>query len=182
MMLSPSVKTTYLLIFQFSGNMRKTNQNNLKISLELTLGQPASFGEECQFQESYNLCLTIGLMVLNCKTHHIYALLVVQETLSLDFLELSQDCSGLYSVKCHVWETVKLSNYESKGHWPIRLPDFSCCSFCLTFWLFGQIIIDIPRVLEVFLVVLEIKKETLLLVIVYCITVPLCTFIDDFFY
>ena len=47
MKLSPSVKTTYLEIFSFSGNLRKTNQNNLKMSLVLDLEQFASFLEEC---------------------------------------------------------------------------------------------------------------------------------------
>ena len=42
-----------------------------------------------------------------------------------------------------------------------------------------MIIIDIPRVLEVFPVVLELEKETLLLVIVYCILGPLGTFINN---
>ena len=42
-----------------------------------------------------------------------------------------------------------------------------------------MIIIDIPRVLEVFPVVLELEKETLLLVIVYCIPGPLGTFINN---
>ena len=43
-----------------------------------------------------------------------------------------------------------------------------------------MIIIDIPSVLEVLPIVLEIERETLLLVIVYCMPGPLCTFIDDF--
>ena len=43
-----------------------------------------------------------------------------------------------------------------------------------------MIIIDVPSVLEVLPVVLEIEKETLLLVIVYHILGPLGTFIDDF--
>ena len=42
-----------------------------------------------------------------------------------------------------------------------------------------MIIIDIPRVLEVFPVILELEKETLLLVIVYCIPGPLGTFINN---
>ena len=45
-----------------------------------------------------------------------------------------------------------------------------------------MIIIDIPSVLVVLAVVLEPEKETLLLVIVYRILVPLGTFIDDFIY
>ena len=43
-----------------------------------------------------------------------------------------------------------------------------------------MIITDIPRALEVFPFVLEIEKETLLLVIVYCIPGRLGPFIDDF--
>ena len=43
-----------------------------------------------------------------------------------------------------------------------------------------MIIIDIPSVLEVLLVVLEIEKETLLLIIVYHMPDPLGTFIDGF--
>ena len=43
-----------------------------------------------------------------------------------------------------------------------------------------MILIDIPSVSVVLLVVLEMEKETLLLVIVYCISGPLGTFIDDF--
>ena len=43
-----------------------------------------------------------------------------------------------------------------------------------------MIIIDIPSVLEVLPVILEIEQQTLLLVIVYCIPGPLGTFIDDF--
>ena len=43
-----------------------------------------------------------------------------------------------------------------------------------------MIVIDIPSVLELLPVVLEIKKETLLLVIVYCIRCPLSTFSDEF--
>ena len=54
------------------------------------------------------------------------------------------------------------------------------CSFSLTTWLFGMIIIDIPSVLEALPVVVEIEKETLLLVIVYCIPGPFVTFVDDF--
>ena len=45
-----------------------------------------------------------------------------------------------------------------------------------------MIIIDIPSVLVVLAVVLEPEKETLLLVIVYLILVPVGTFIDDFIY
>ena len=66
-----------------------------------------------------------------------------------------------------------------KSHWPIRLHGFSNCSFSLTTWLFRTIIIDVPRPLEVLQVVLEIAKETLLLVKVYCILVPLGTLIDN---
>ena len=54
------------------------------------------------------------------------------------------------------------------------------CSFSLMTWLFGMIIIDIPSVLEVLPVVVEIEKETLLLAIVYCIPGPFGTFVDDF--
>ena len=43
-----------------------------------------------------------------------------------------------------------------------------------------MILIDIPTVSVVLPVVLEMEKETLLLVIVYCISGPLGTFIDDF--
>ena len=43
-----------------------------------------------------------------------------------------------------------------------------------------MILIDIPSVSVVLPVVLEMEKETLLLVIVYCISGPLGTFIDDF--
>ena len=65
----------------------------------------------------------------------------------------------------------------------MRLHDFSECSFSLTTWLFGGIITDIPSVLEVLPVVLEIEKETLLLVIVYyCMSGPLGTFINDFYF
>ena len=66
-----------------------------------------------------------------------------------------------------------------KSHWPIRLHGFSNCSFSLTTWLFRTIIIDVPRPLEVLQVVLEIAKETLLLVKVYCIPGPLGTLIDN---
>ena len=66
-----------------------------------------------------------------------------------------------------------------KSHWPIRLHGFSNCSFSLTTWLFRTIIIDVPRPLEVLQVVLEIAKETLLLVKVYCIPGPLGTRIDN---
>ena len=41
-----------------------------------------------------------------------------------------------------------------------------------------MIVIDVPSVLELLPVVLEIRKETLLLVIVYCIPCPLSTFSD----
>ena len=54
------------------------------------------------------------------------------------------------------------------------------CSFCSTIWLFGKIIIDITSVLEVLPVVLEIEREILLLVLVYCMSGPLGTLIDDF--
>ena len=69
-------------------------------------------------------------------------------------------------------------SYGSKSYGPIRLHDFSECSFSFTIWLFGMTIIDIPSVLEVLSVVLEIQKETLLFVIVYCMPGPLVTFID----
>ena len=70
--------------------------------------------------------------------------------------------------------------YGSKSHWRIRLYDFSKYSFSLTTSLFGVIIIDIPRVLEIFPVVLEIEKEALLLGWVYQIPGPLGTFINGF--
>ena len=54
------------------------------------------------------------------------------------------------------------------------------CSFSLMTWLFGMIIIDIPSVLEVLPVVVEIEKETLLLAIMYCIPGPFGAFVDDF--
>ena len=82
--------------------------------------------------------------------------------------EFSQDLSGQYSLKCHVWEKCKL------------LHGFAECSFFLNIWQFGMIIVDIPSVLDVLLVVLEIEKEMLLLVIVYCMAGPLGTLIDDF--
>ena len=40
-------------------------------------------------------------------------------------------------------------------------------------------LIDIPSVLEMMLVVLEIEKESILLLVVYCMPGPLATFIDD---
>ena len=40
-------------------------------------------------------------------------------------------------------------------------------------------VIEIPSVLEVLPIVLEIEKETFLLVIVYCIPGPLGSFVDD---
>ena len=43
-----------------------------------------------------------------------------------------------------------------------------------------MIIIDIPSVLEVLPVVVEIEKETLLLAIMYCIPGPFGAFVDDF--
>ena len=49
--------------------------------------------------------------------------------------EFSQDRSGHYSVKCHVWEKVWLLSFRSKSYWSIRLHDFSECSFSLTTWL-----------------------------------------------
>ena len=94
--------------------------------------------------------------------------------------EFSQDCSGQYFVIRHVFEKVYLLSYGSKSPWPIRLHDSSECSFSFTTWLFGMILIDIPSVSVVLPVVLEMEKETLLLVIVYCISGPLGTFIDDF--
>ena len=41
-------------------------------------------------------------------------------------------------------------------------------------------VIDIPAVLEVLSIVLEIEKETFLLITVYGMPVPLGSFIDDF--
>ena len=58
--------------------------------------------------------------------------------------------------------------------------DFSGCSFSLIFWVFGMVIIDIPNVLDVLPVVLEIEEDTLLLVVVYCMSGPLGTLIDHF--
>ena len=43
-----------------------------------------------------------------------------------------------------------------------------------------MIIIDIPSVLEVLSVVLEVERETLLLIIMYRMPGSLGTFIDDF--
>ena len=57
---------------------------------------------------------------------------------------------------------------------------FSKYSFSLTTSLFGVIITDIPRVLEIFPVVLEIEKEALLLGWVYQMPGPLGTFINGF--
>ena len=71
-------------------------------------------------------------------------------------------------------------SYGSKSHWSIKLHDFSECSFSWTTWRFGMIIIDNPRALELFPVVLEIEKETLLLVIVYHMPCPLGTATDEF--
>ena len=104
---------------------------------------------------------------------------------SVDFIirfsvnKFPKDSSGHYSVKCHVWEKVYLLSYEAKSYWPVRLHDFSECSFSLTTRLFGMIVINILSVLEVLPVALEIKKETLLLVIVYRVPGPLGTFIAD---
>ena len=53
----------------------------------------------------------------------------------------------------------------------------------MAIWNGYKSIIDIPRVLEVFPVALEIEKDTLLLIILCCIPVPLFTlgtFIGDF--
>ena len=41
-------------------------------------------------------------------------------------------------------------------------------------------VIEIPSDLEVLTIVLEIEKETILLIIVYCIPGPIGSFIDDF--
>ena len=48
-LLSPSVKITYLEIFTFSGNVRKRKQKSLKVCFVLDLGKFASFREECYF-------------------------------------------------------------------------------------------------------------------------------------
>ena len=66
-------------------------------------------------------------------------------------------------------------SYGSKSYWPIRLHEFSECSFSLTTWLFGMIIIDIPSVLEVLAVVLEIEKDIKILM-----PGPLGAFMDTF--
>ena len=50
-----------------------------------------------------------------------------------------------------------------------------------TTWLFGMIIIDIPSVLAVLPVVIEIEKETLLLIIV-SYTCSSGIFIDGFYF
>ena len=94
--------------------------------------------------------------------------------------EFSQDCSGHYSVKFHVWEKVQLLSYGLKTYRPIRFYDIFKCSFILISWLFGMIMINISSVLEVFPSVLKIKKQFLLLVIVYRVTGPVGTFTDDF--
>ena len=107
-------------------------------------------------------------MISNCKTHHICAFLHLQETLSLDFLKINflKIFSDHHFVKCMSGKRFR------KG--------ISECSFCSTIWLFGKIIIDIPSVLKVLPVVLEIEREILLLVLVYCMSGPLGTLIDDF--
>ena len=172
MMLSPSVKTTYLKIFQFSRNLRKIKENNLKMSLVLDLGQFASFGRR---DVSFGKAADHPATFTKINVPPLVFLCFI-----IDFLEISfQDCFGHYSVKCYVCEKVQLLLYGSKSHWPVRLHDFFECSFSLTTWLFRMIIIDIPRVLEVFPVVLELEQETLLLVIVYCIPGPLGTFINN---
>ena len=114
-------------------------------------------------------------MIPNCKTHHICAFLHFQGPLSLDyhFLEMNFPKFVLAIKVC-------MLSYGSKSYWPIILHDCSECYFSLTTWLFGMIIIDIPSVLAVLLVVLEIEKEILLLIIVYCIPGLLGTFIYDF--
>ena len=81
-------------------------------------------------------------------------------------IRFSQDFSGHHFVKCMSGKRFR------KG--------FSECGFCSTIWLFGKIIIDIPSVLEVLPVVLEIEREILLLVLVYCMSGPLGTLIDNF--
>ena len=123
------------------------------------LGRSVSFGEAADHPAAFTkvnvppqvfLCFIIGQMVPNFKTHNICAFFAFLGNFIIIFSgsEFSQDCSGF--------------------DWPLtnQIALFQC-SFSLTTWLFGMIIIDIPRVQEVFPVVLEIKKETLLLVIVY---------------
>ena len=68
----------------------------------------------------------------------------------------------------------------TKSYCPIRFHDFSKCGFFLTTCLLLMIIIDIPSVLEVLSVVLEVERETLLLIIMYRMPGSLGTFIDDF--
>ena len=41
-------------------------------------------------------------------------------------------------------------------------------------------VFDIPKVLETLPIVLEIEKETIFMVILYCMSGPLGSFIDDF--
>ena len=52
--------------------------------------------------------------------------------------------------------------------------------FFLTTWLFGMTLIEISSILEVLPVVLEIEKETLLFVIVYCMHGLLGPFTEHF--
>ena len=123
-------------------------------------------------------------MVTNCKTHHICVPFCIFRKLYHKifwrwiFLRLF---SSLFC-KFHVLEKIWLLSYGSKSHWSIKLHYFSECSVLLTTWLFGMIIIDNPRVMEEFPVVLEVEKDTLLLEIVYRIPDALGTFIDDLFY
>ena len=151
-MLSPSVKATYLEIFQFLGNLGKT------VSFNEDADHPAIFSK----------------MVPYCKTHHKCAFFAFSGNFIIRFSgnEFSQDCSPHYFVKSHVWEKIQLLSYGSRSYLAIRLHYFSEYSLALTTSLFRMIIIDITSVLKVVPVVLEIEKETWKCIICLVLLVP----------
>ena len=103
-MLSPSVKTRYLKIFQFSGNFGKARQNNPKMFLFWiwdnlhhlvwsvrfieAAGHLSTFTKINVLPQVY-LCLITRQMISNCKTHHICAFFAFKETLVRDFMEMN---------------------------------------------------------------------------------------------
>ena len=119
-MLSPSVKTKYLEMFQFSGNLGKTNQSNLNKT-----NAPRLHNTPCKCFLAFS-----GNFIIRFSGS-----------------EFLKDYSGHHSVKGHVWEKVYLLSYGSKSYRPIRLHDFWECSISLTTCLFRMIQILSPFLL-----------------------------------
>ena len=84
----------------------------------------------------------------------------LQETLSLNFLEMNFPNIVFIIIQLNMyWERFSCWVMDQKSYWLIKLHDFSDSNLSLTTFLFGISIIDMPSVLKVLQVTLEIDRH-----------------------